>query len=247
MKRTCLLIILLSVICGSIPAQEPIKKHRDFGELYQKQVKLDITTGVNFDLAKTSGNPAAAVLGTRNTAAPLLDIRFTHLFSRRIGWYAATRFKFFKSQNPYDSSIDKVIEAFFKTVFFPLSTTSLHIAYNAGIVYRMESSRWRCYPRIGLGASYYGSNRSQYNETNDEIWKRNGNGNTFCLELGASGHFMFTKKLSLLLDISYQQPLNKAKATLLHSKNGKIENDYCFRSSTYGRELNVSTGLGITF
>lgn len=244
MKRTCLLIILLSVICGSILAQEPIKKHRDFGKLYQKHVKLDITTGVNFDLAKTSGNPAAAVLGTRNTAAPLLDIRFTHLFSRRIGWYAATRFKFFKSQNPYDSSIDKVIEAFFKTVFFPLG---LHIAYNAGIVYRLESARWRCYPRIGLGANYYGSNRSQYKETNDEIWKRNGNGNTFCLELGASGHFMFTKKLSLLLDISYQQPLNKAKATLLHSKNGKIENDYCFRSSTYGRELNVSTGLGITF
>lgn len=246
MKRTCLLLILLSVICGSIPAQEPIKKHRDFGELYQKQVKLDITTGVNFDLAKTSGNPAAAVLGTRNTAAPLLDIRFTHLFSRRIGWYAATRFKFFKSQNPYDSSIDKIMEAFLKTFFTPLST-GLHIAYNAGIVYRLESARWRCYPRIGLGASYYGSNKSQYKEKNNETWKIDNNGNTFCLELGASGHFMFTKKLSLLLDISYQQPLNRVKATLLHSKNGKIENDYCFRSSTYGRELNVSTGLGITF
>lgn len=246
MKRTCLLIILLSVICGNIRAQESAKTHRDFGKLYQKHVKLDITTGVNFDLAKTSGNPAAAVLGIRNTAAPLLDIRFTHLFSRRIGWYAATRFKFFKSQNPYDSSIDKVAEAFFKTVFFPLST-GLHIAYNAGIVYRLESSRWRCYPRIGLGASYYSLNKSQYKEKNDEIWKRDGNGNTFCLELGASTHFMFSKKASLLLDVSYQQPLNKAKATLLHSKNGEIDSDYCFKSSTYGRELNVSTGIGITF
>lgn len=246
MKTTCLFIILLSVICGNIRAQESAKTHRDFGKLYQKHVKLDITTGVNFDLAKTSGNPAAAVLGTRNTAAPLLDIRFTHLFSRRIGWYAATRFKFFKSKNQYDTLIDQIMEDFLETFFTPLSTT-LHIAYNAGIVYRLESARWRCYPRIGLGANYYGSNRSKYKEKNNEIWKTDSNGDTFCLELGASTHFMFSKKVSLLLDVSYQQPLNKVKATLLHSKNGEIDSDYLFRSSTYGRELNVSTGIGMTF
>lgn len=246
MKRISLCIFLLAALYGSINAQDLTASRQNLGELYQKHVKLDITSGANFDLARSSNNPAAALLGTRNTVAPLLDFRITHLFSRRIGWYAATRFKFFKSKNEYSSTLDEIIDYMTELFFTPLST-SLHIAYNAGMVYRLESPRWRCYPRIGLGASYYGSNKDRYKKKGNEIWMLNSNGNTFCMELGLSAHYMFNPKISLLLDISYQQPFNKAKADLVYSKNGETKTDAHFKSSTYGRELNVSTGIGFTF
>mgnify|MGYP000034355043 CR=1 FL=1 len=245
MKKLCLSILLLSIIFGSINAQEISKPKKQFETPYQKEKRLDLTVGGNLDLASSSTNPAAAVLGMRNTAAPFIEMRFTHLFARRLGWYAAGKLKIFKSRNEYDSTVDKIAQAFFEALFGPV--TSLHIAYDAGMVYRMESTRWKCYPRIGIGANYYGENIKKEKEKGDETWKMDGNGNTFCLDFGVSTHYMILPNTSLVLDIAYQQPLTKAKANYLHTKGDQTLADHHFRSSTYGRELNVSGGISVTF
>lgn len=245
MKRIGLFIFLLSMAFGSIDAQQLSISRKDFLTPYQKGMKLDIGVGANLDLSQSSANPAAAALGIRNTAATSLDLRFTHLFSRRIGWYAETRFKFFKLRNEYDSFSNKIGMALFEMFFGPLS--KLHLAYDAGFVYRLESARWKCYPRIGVGASYYGTNTSKEKEKGNEVWKVKSNGDTFCLDLGVSTHYMIRYNTSLLLDISYQQPLNKATASLLHTKDGEVKEDYRFKSSTYGRELNISAGISVMF
>lgn len=115
------------------------------------------------------------------------------------------------------------------------------------MVYRMESPRWKCYPRIGIGANYYGENIKKEKEKDNETWKMDGNGNTFCLDFGVSTHYMILPSTSLVLDIAYQQPLTKAKANYLHTKGDQTLADHQFRSSTYGRELNVSGGISVTF
>lgn len=85
MKRISLLIFLLSMTFGSISAQQLSISGKDFQIPYQKGMILDIGVGANFDLSHSSGNPAAALLGVRNTATtwqtlPLLIsyfVRFT--------------------------------------------------------------------------------------------------------------------------------------------------------------------------
>lgn len=251
MKKNYLLVFLLSILFGSIGAhegyaQESSKSPQQFETPYQREARLDLTLGANFDLVRSSANPAAASLGMRNNSALLLEFRYTHLFSHHIGWYAGVRIKFFKLYGESDSKLQEFMEALAETLFTPLITRA-HVAYDAGMVYRLESRRWKCYPRLGVGMSSYGSRGHISQKINKEVRKQDANGNTFCLNCGLSTHYMILPRTSLVLDIAYQQPLTKAKASYLHSKDDEVIADCQFRSSTYGRELNISGGISVTF
>jgi len=53
--------------------------------------------------------------------------------------------------------------------------------------------------------------------------------------------------MALLFDIFWQQPLSTAKS-YLYEKEGEAEaQEYVYRSSTIGRELNVSLGVNFCF
>lgn len=251
MKKNCLLVFLLSILFGSIStqesyAQESSKPRRQFEMPYQRESRLDLITDANFDLVRSSANPAAATLGMRKDAAPFLEFRYTHLFSRRIGWYAGVRLKFYKLYGESSSKLDDILVALAEALFTPL-VTRMHVAYDAGMVYRLESSRWKCYPRLGVGMSSYGSHGDTSREIGKDIQKQHTNGETFCLNCGVSTHYMILPRTSLVLEIAYQQPLTKAKASYLHIKDEEVIADYQFRSSTYGRELNISGGISVTF
>ena len=64
---------------------------------YSKYALIDLYTGANFDLSHSGFSPNAGLLGTRPDVAPLLGIKFTHLFSKRVGWYANIQMNFIKT------------------------------------------------------------------------------------------------------------------------------------------------------
>ena len=246
MKKFSFLTFLFFCLsmCPTVSAQEDDARTLMFHEMrYTHQLHLSVGAGANFDLAKSSSNPASTLFGIRPTTAPALDVRLTHLFAPRFGWYADARLKFFESKNAHASWGEQVANVFFHA----LGIGYVHAAYSVGGVFRMEGDRWLCYPRIGIGQSYYGMNRDKREEIDgEECVVLESDGTAVCLNFGVSTQYRLTRHLSLMLDVAYQQPVTRADSYLW------IQDEYdgqpqTYRSSTIGRELNVSLGVNVSF
>lgn len=213
---------------------------------YQPQFHIGVGVGANVDFAKSSDNPASTLFGVRPKAVPALDLRLVHLFAPRFGWYADLRFKFFKCSGEYGPFGDQVGEALLAKLQPGLDR--LHLAYSVGGVFRIEGDRWQCYPRIGIGQSYYGTNRTSENILEGDTRQvLESDGSAICLDFGISTQYHLTRRWALFFDVLYQQPLTRAKSYLL-VKNGEADaQEFTYRSSTVGRELNVSVGVNVCF
>lgn len=248
MKKIILLFFALCAGFGqSVTAQQDDALTLLLHEMrYRQQFHIAVAAGANFDLAKSSSNPAASLLGDRSTVVPAIDVRLTHLFAPRFGWYADLRFKLFKNRNGYETWGSQLGEALLNKLLPGIDR--LHLAYSVGGVFRIEGDHWQCYPRIGIGQSYYGTNRKMETVEDGEMkLVLDSDGSAICLDLGVSTQYRFTPHLALVLDVLWQQPLSRARG-YLSEKEGEAEaREFTYRSSTIGRELNVSLGVNFCF
>lgn len=207
-------------------------QHKD----YQKELQLSLLLGTNIDLVHASSNVAAKLIGERKRVAPVMDVRVAHLFARRWGWYADYRIKYYESKR---SNVG-IGDAIGTVLLSLLGLDKLHFAYSVGGVYRIEGKRWQCYPRIGVGQSFYGWNRERSDEDGMSF---ECNSSTWCLDVGVAAQYRLTRKVALVLDVLYQQPLDGTEA-YLRGEAGEI---YSYHGTTMGRELNVRLGVNFCF
>lgn len=207
-------------------------QHKD----YQKELQLSILLGANIDLVHATSNEAAKLIGERKRVAPVMDVRVAHLFAKHWGWYADFRFKYYESKR---SNIG-IGDAIGTVLLSLLGLDKLYFAYSVGGVYRIEGKRWQCYPRIGVGQSFYGWNRERSDEDGMSF---ECNSSTWCLDFGVAAQYRLTQKVALMLDVLYQQPLDGTEA-YLRGEAGEI---YSYHGTTMGRELNVRLGVNFCF
>lgn len=69
------------------------------------------------------------------------------------------------------------------------------------------------------------------------------NSSTWCLDFGVAAQYRLTQKVALVLDVLYQQPLDRTEA-YLRGEAGEI---YSYHGTTMGRELNVRLGVNFCF
>ena len=247
LMRTLRVFVLSCVLACATPllrAQDGAGDARFGGMRYAPQFQMDLALGANTDLAKSSSNPASRLFGTRPGTVPAFDVRISHLFAPRFGWYADLRVKFFKGKMEYATLGDKVADAL-ADVFFP-GMDRLHLAYSVGGVYRMEGLRWRCYPRVGVGQSHYGTNRESSATVGERRTVVETDGKAWCMDFGVSTQYRLTPQVALVLDVLYQQPITKCKGYMLVDDGSSAPQEYAYRSRTLGRELNVSLGVNFS-
>ena len=97
MKTKLLLVFLLLTSALSYSQNKFISINNEL-KPYSKYALIDLYTGANFDLSHSGSSANAGLLGTRPDVAPLLGIKFTHLFSKRVGWYANIQMNFYKDK-----------------------------------------------------------------------------------------------------------------------------------------------------
>lgn len=203
---------------------------------YQRQLHLSTTFVGSIDLAHHSDNPAARIFGEPPSVAPAEDIRLTHLCGARWGWYADFRVKYYVSKLEHSDFLEGFVSAISPSSYF-------HIGYSVGGVYRLEGTRWQCYPRVGIGQNFYGYNRKK--ESDGEL-RLESDGKTFCMDVGIMTQYRLTPRFAITFDVLYRQPLTSAESYLLLETETGIQ-PYSYRSSTLGRELNVGIGINFCF
>lgn len=219
----------------------------------EKKWLIDVTAGTNIDLIHSSSNPESKLLGSRPDVVPVFGSRVTWLFSNQTGVYAKLRFNLYKSKrSEYNQQgiIEEVLETIFLDhIFFPVSR--LYPSLDAGIIYRFEQDRWKIHPGIGFGVMGYlpdsESSRTR-KENNSELsvsYKQHAL--PIFLNMGLSTRYSISRISSLILDINFQQPLQKSYAELITHTDGVETDRKSYRTSTAGRNLNISIGYGITF
>lgn len=222
------LSLILIALCMELSAQEAA---------YRKQWKLDIMAGANIDFPHTSCNPAASLLSNRDRCVPVWNLRLSHLFAPRFGWYADLKIRFYDEHYDNTGTFEDIMTALAKSAFAPVAY--IRPSLNAGMLYRIESRHWHCYPRLGMGI-----NLKNRRETDGKGYHTYSNGTALCAEAGISAHYMLSQRMSLLLDVSYQQPVTKAKASVTRTADD-VTTKSEYRTSTFGRELSISAGIGI--
>lgn len=213
---------------------------------------LDFTTGANVDLIRSGTSPESGLLGSRPDVVPALGFRLIHLFSDKFGGYAKLHFNLYKrkgSEYTQPGMIGEILEAFADKVFWPVSR--INPALDGGIIYRFEHDRWNIYPAIGIGYMYYlpdskSSGTRIKNGTEYSVSYKQDASSVF-LNTGVSVRYLFSYRGSLVFDVNFQQPLQSAHAELTSHTNGMETDRKSYRTSTAGRNVNISLGYGLTF
>lgn len=245
-KHCCILLFLTCCINMGLFAQGNAEVTQFPAQRYKPQLHIRFGLGANVDLSRPSDNPAALTLGSRPGVVPALDLRLAHLFARRWGWYADVRFKFFKNRQDFDPMKDDEMMTFVKMALLSGQNVA-HLAYSAGAVFRMESDRWQCYPRLGIGSSQYTFNRKSYNDFGGKNIVMDSNGTALCMDFGVSMQYLLCRQLALVFDVLWQQPLTSSKGYLQTEDDEAGAKEFTYRSSTIGRELNISLGVNFCF
>ena len=259
MKHIYLLAGLFCV-CGLLQAQEyrvvnkPSKSER--------LIQIDTDFGANFDLSYSKKGNALSLLTNRKKVFPTLGVRFQHFVFQKLGWYANLRFGI-PGKYEGDSfgeltrelSTDYYVKDFFAE---EKQRSGISICGDIGLTYRIEHSRWSCYPRFGIGVNSVscqsfrvelkkkGSNelyqiRYDSKEYNTDIL------DILVMSAGLNVNYKLSQNCYLLLSANYLQPIGKNTlykyVTDLYTQTEVITSSY--RNSTIGRDLNVSLGVGI--
>lgn len=67
------------------------------------------------------------------------------------------------------------------------------------------------------------------------------------LNLGVSTRYFISPRSSLVLDINFQQPLQKSFAELVVKTNNGESDKKLYQTYTAGRNVNISPGYGVVF
>lgn len=222
---TSFLVLVSSALCTY--AQE------DVGSIsmpYGRSLQLSMAAGCNFSLA---GDVDQWWFGDRQARAFELDWMVSYMFPGHWGVYADLRLKFFRLRDAQEGLAEDIFDTFFPGL------RRLHPSFSVGGVYRYEYGRWGIYPRIGIGWQSYGYRES----TKDSgAWEFRRRTSTMTLNAGMTGAFRLSRRISFILDMHFQQPLQKSKATLTEIRSGEEIRTVRWTSSL-GRELTLSCGI----
>lgn len=204
-------------------------------------------------MVHSSSNPNSILLSTRPDVVPMFNFRVTHLFSKKIGWYANVQMLFYKEKKSafFDSNkLSEAIDDFFDALFRPVAR--LHPSFEAGLVYRIEKNRWKVHPSIGLAYGAYLSEHTSSSSTTSGGQVKEGFSykqpiSPFYLGLGVSTNYFVSKRSYLSLKVNFQQPLGKTSAEFIQIEDGVETKNMSYKTSTAGRNLNLSLGYGFTF
>lgn len=247
------LLILFLFCCAFSYSQNQEKNISKESEPYVNHWLFQTSLGTNIDLIRPATHPNAALLGTRSDVAPVWGMRLAHLFSRRIGWYADLQMSFYKENR--DGSAEAGVpghnfDDFMEALFWPVSTVRPSV--NGGIMYRIESTRWRIYPSLGLGYSAYQPDRKKTGSWQDDdkqridyIYKQHASSLIF--NAGVSVDYLFSDRFFVVLNADFQQPLQRSYAYLTTTTQENEVNRMAYSTTTAGRILNISVGVGLVF
>lgn len=220
---------------------------------YNKYWKLDCSIGSNFNIPNSSSNPDSKLFYSRPESAPMVSFKITHLFSEKWGWNASVQINHFdekKSEYSAQSPLgDFIEELFFDKLFWPVSV--MHPAIEACLVYRIENQKWNIHPAIGIGYMCHLFDREATTTSinNDiktvTIYKQNAS--IPYISLGISADYFVTKRCFLTLNTNYKQPVTKSSAELYQTIDGIESSRISYKTSSEGRNINVSLGFGFTF
>jgi hypothetical protein len=249
--KTVLLFFLSAFSCLYACSQDQdrgIKEGKS--KLYDTCWLLDFSVGTNIDMINSSSNPYSKLLGSRSKVASTIGFKLTHLFSKRIGWYANLQMNFYeekKSQYLESNDFGDFTEALYDKLFWPISI--LRPSVDAGFVYRIEQDKLKAYPSIGIGyVSYLPYRNSSESETNEDGVQSNitykQRASSLSLNLGLSVNYYFSEKSFFVLNTSFLQPLQKSYARLTHTVNDIETENISYKTITAGRSLNISAGIG---
>ncbi len=248
--RLTLIFLFLSLVSYG---QQPQKLNNHIDSRNPKWL-LDITAGANIDLIYPGVAPGSELFDSKPKVVPMTGFRLTYLFSDIIGGYARVQLNLYKTKkstyNP--SGIVSIIEDIIQRlveVYMP-AVPKIHSALDVGIIGRFEQDKWSIHPGIGLGYMTYLPNRES-----SRSFKQDGIIYTESYSQRASFHFLnfglSTRYLlfdggALLLDINFQQPLQKSFAELSVCADHLIKREF-YQTSTAGRNLNISIGYSFLF
>lgn len=215
-----------------------------------------ITLGTNIDLSGSSSNPDSELLGSRPAAAFMVKYGVTHLFSKKVGWYANIQIDNFwdrRSEYYNDLASDELLSALFESIGESLGELFLfmHPSFNAGLVYRIEHGRWRLHPEIGVGYGSFLQNREKSKSKTDDkgvehrlTYKQRAS--SLYMNVGLSANYFISQRCFFVLNAGFKQPLRKSRAELIHTKNEVEANRLAYETNRLGRSLNLSLGFGVT-
>jgi hypothetical protein len=244
-------LILIFLFFGLSAYGQQAKMENNHLKRYSPKFLLDVTAGANIDLISTGSVPESKLFDSKPKVVPMTGLRFTYLFSERIGGYASFQVNLYKTKKSeyYPSSC---IEDIFQMIYDELYSimTKVHPALNVGIIYRFEQNKWSIHPAVGLGYMTYLPNKEssrsfekdgiQYNLSYTQ------RASSIFLNFGLSTRYLLFDNGALILDVNFQQPLQKSFAELVVTTESVCESEF-YKTSTVGRNLNISIGYGFSF
>ena len=230
-----------------------------------KLIQLDIDAGASLDLANRQQGNMLTALTDKGAVFPAINFRMHHFFSKNFGWYANLRVDIpRKYERDCSAELTQLLENeyYVKNHYDARSRPMVTPCFDLGVAYRIENARWAFYPRVGVGVSYV-----EIQEVNLDLKKKGSNelyrvyydngdpdqtgGNLmniemFILSAGFSVNYKLSRHCHLLLNASYTQPVGTFNCLghVVDSYTNERIKESKYRSSTIGRNLNVSVGVG---
>ncbi len=217
---------------------------------------LNMASGTSFDLSGSSSNPYADLLGSRQKVAFMHKFRLTHLFSKKVGWYADVQFDFYRDRRSGyldDFDYDDPFIGLFLSIGEGLGEAfrAIHPSAGAGLMYRIEYGRWKIHPELGVGYGVHlsGRNKSKTSTDRDGIeysatYRQQGH--SLYMNAGVSANYFISRRCFFVFNAGFRQPLQKSHAELTTFTDGiEVEKRY-YETSRIGRTLNLSLGFGFT-
>jgi len=230
-------------------AQQSYKPTRTVVELPEKYLQFELTTGANFDLMYRGSDRKYDLLSTKPSTVPAVGMKLTHYFARKWGWYTQLQFNFYNSKRAKgigSYTAGEFVEDLAKALLAPAFLTRPSI--DAGVVYRIETVRWRLHPQVGFGWLSYLEPRSMEKRktvNQEEISiKYKQSANPMVANVGLSLNYFFSDRLYLLLNANFQQPLQKSWAEMTYFTNDIESKKVKQQSITAGRNINFHAGVG---
>lgn len=260
MKKIYLLIVLFGV-CVMLKAQESqlVSHSRENNKLLQ----LNIGVGTNFDLLHKGGDNSLVALSDRKSPFPVIDFRLEHFFSKRWGWFGDIKLGIpDRYRTDYYSKLVNTFEAdyYVNNYVYDKQKPSVSPSLIVGAVYRIENPRWAFYPRLGVGVNTVslqdvfmslkkrGGNQLYEIRCGAEGGYRQESMDIFVLSAGISVNYKLSTDYYLFLNTSYTQPIG-VRSSFEYVKidlyTKKVIERQIYKTSTLGRNLNVSIGIGL--
>lgn len=265
MKKIHLLVVLLFTVCVVPVSQAQESLFLKDPSTKNKLLQLDLDVGTNFDLAYRGKGNMLTAMSDKKVVIPVINLRLQHFFSRKWGWYFNVHLGIPKKyERDCYAELAHALEAeyYINNLLWDKQEPDVNAGVDIGVVYRIETSRWAFYPRFGIGTSDV-----PRQGVHVELKKKGGNEmyridyqvgdddygddvlDPFILSAGVTANYKLSRYCFLLLNVSYTQPLGRFTCheyvTDLYT-NEKVERG-AYKSSTLGRDLNVSVGFGFPF